>query len=67
MSKITTEIFIERCLKIHGNKYDYSKVEYIGAKEKIIIMCKEHTEFLQTPSNHTHKTIKKLQLLFKKK
>ena len=44
--------FIENSIKIHGDKYDYSKVEYIKAILKVIIICKEHGEFLQTPNNH---------------
>jgi len=47
-----TDIFISKAKKIHGEKYDYSKVEYINAKTKIIIICKFHGEFNQTPSNH---------------
>ena len=56
MVKITTEIFIERSNAKHNFKYDYSKSKYIGAREYILIICKDHGEFLQTPSNHTHKT-----------
>ena len=28
--KLTTETFIEKAKKIHGDKYDYSKVEYVN-------------------------------------
>ena len=52
MKKLTTDSFIEKAIKIHGNKYDYSKVEYIKSKLKIIIICEEHGEFEQTPSHH---------------
>lgn len=45
-------IFISKANKIHGDRYDYSKVNYINAKTKIIIICKQHGEFSQTPSNH---------------
>lgn len=44
--------FIQKAKKIHGDKYDYSKVEYKGSKVKICINCPEHGEFWQTPSNH---------------
>jgi len=47
-----TDIFITKATKIHGNKYDYSKVNYINAKTKVTIICKEHGDFEQTPSNH---------------
>ena len=44
--------FIINSLKIHNNKYDYSKVKYIKTKAKVCIMCPEHGEFWQTPYNH---------------
>lgn len=47
----TTE-FIEKSIKIHGNKFDYSKVEYNGSHTKVCIICKEHGEFFQSPTNH---------------
>lgn len=36
----------------HGNKYDYSKVDYIDNEHKIKIICPEHGEFEQIPHNH---------------
>ena len=48
----TTKQFIEDSIKIHGNKYDYSNVEYKSVGEKVIIICKEHGEFKQTPNSH---------------
>jgi hypothetical protein len=44
--------FIERSNKKHNNKYDYSKVEYINSKNKVIIICPKHGEFIQVPSKH---------------
>ena len=44
--------FIEKAKKVHGNKYDYSKVEYVRAIEKVNITCKTHGDFLQTPNKH---------------
>lgn len=44
--------FIEKARKKHGDKYDYSKVEYTNAKNKVEIICKKHNEFYQTPSDH---------------
>ena len=49
--------FIKESVKIHGNKYDYSKVKYINARTKIIIICKKHGEFKQTPNMHTAKKV----------
>jgi hypothetical protein len=48
----TTDEWIKKAIEIHGDKYDYSKVNYKKNKEKIIIICKEHGDFLQTPSDH---------------
>ncbi len=44
--------FIENSIKIHGNKYDYSKVEYTNTNTKVCIVCPEHGDFYQAPSNH---------------
>ena len=50
--RITKETFIQKAKYIHGDKYNYSKVEYINDKTKICIICSEHGEFWQTPNNH---------------
>lgn len=47
-----TEEFIKKAKKIHGNKYDYSKVEYINARTKVCIICPIHGEFWQKPMLH---------------
>lgn len=51
-----TEWFIAKAKEIHGNKYDYSKSVYVGNNINVCIICPEHGEFWQTPSNHLHKT-----------
>ena len=50
--RLTTNNFIEKSVKLHGDKWDYSKVEYINTRNKVIIICKDHGEFLQTPNSH---------------
>ena len=50
--KLTTEEFIKKAKSVHGNKYDYSKVEYANSKTKVSIICPEHGEFWQTPTSH---------------
>jgi len=50
--RFTTEDFVKRAKEAHGDKYDYSKVLYIGNMDKVIIICLEHGEFEQEPSNH---------------
>lgn len=47
-----TEQFIERARKVHGDKYDYSEVEYVDMSTKVKIICPEHGSFLQTPQRH---------------
>lgn len=49
----TTDEFIVNARKIHGNKYDYSNVIYINAKEKVKIKCLECGQYFeQTPNSH---------------
>lgn len=52
--KLGIDGFIEKAAKVHGNKYDYSKVEYINALTKVCVICPVHGEFWQTPSAHIH-------------
>lgn len=44
--------FQERANKVHHNKYDYSKVIYTGASQKVEIVCPIYGSFFQTPNNH---------------
>jgi hypothetical protein len=48
----TQEQFIDRAITTHGGRYNYSKVEYIDSRTKVIIICLEHGEFTQIPTNH---------------
>ena len=48
----TTEEFIKKAKEVHGDKYDYSKVEYKNNHSRVCIICPEHGEFWQLPSNH---------------
>ena len=50
--KLTQEEFIKRAREVHGDKYDYSKVEYVNANSKVCIICSEHGEFWQKPASH---------------
>ncbi len=50
--KLTNEEFIERAIKIHGNKYNYSNVEYISNGLKIMLECKKHGIFEQIAFVH---------------
>ena len=48
----TLKEFIERSSRIHNNKYDYSKSEYIKCKSKIAIICHKHGLFYQIAGDH---------------
>lgn len=53
--KMFTNEFIEKSKSVHGDKYDYSKVNYVNTSTKVEIICKEHGVFLQAPSKHLRK------------
>ena len=44
--------FIKNAIAIHGDKYDYSKVNYINSQTPVVIICPKHGEFKQKPSIH---------------
>lgn len=48
----TTTEFIQEAKKVHGDKYDYSKTEYVDTNTKVCILCPIHGEFWQLPPNH---------------
>lgn len=49
---LTTEKFIKKAREVHGNKYDYSKVNYKNNHAKVPIICPVHGPFQQYPINH---------------
>ena len=50
-----TITFINKAKEIHGDIYDYSKLEYIDSKTKVKIICQIHGEFEQNPKNHSYR------------
>lgn len=52
VKKLTTKEFIEKSQKVHGEKYDYSLVNYVNAHSKVNIICPVHGVFQQIPSSH---------------
>ena len=52
--KLTTEEWVAKARAVHGDRYDYSKVEYINGKTKVCIICPEHGEFWQIPRIHAN-------------
>lgn len=49
------EEFIKRARAVHGDKYNYSKVNYVTNKVKVCIICPQHGEFWQTPDKHINR------------
>lgn len=49
---MTTDGFIRRAREIHGDRYDYSQVEYVGSGVKVRIGCPVHGMFEQAPAKH---------------
>lgn len=52
--KLTTEEFIVNAEKVHGIRYDYSKVNYSHNRAKVEIICKVHGSFFQQPIDHVY-------------
>lgn len=50
-----TSEFIKKSVIIHGDKYDYSKVEYKNCETKVEIMCPNHGSWFQRPKSHLRK------------
>lgn len=57
--EITSDILAKgqwqaKAYKVHGNKYDYTKVVYKGSQHNVCITCPEHGDFWQRPANHVN-------------
>lgn len=50
--KDDTVSFIEKARKVHGDLYDYSRVEYVDQHTKVCIIDPEYGEFWQQPNSH---------------
>jgi len=52
--KLTQEEVIKQFNEVHGDKYDYSKMQYVDNATKVCIICPEpgHGEFWQSPNHH---------------
>lgn len=51
-NSLTLYDFIKCAKKVHGDKYDYSNVNYEKAKKKVKIICPIHGDFYQKPIEH---------------
>lgn len=52
--KKSQDKFIKEAKLVHGDKYDYSKVEYKNANTEVTIICPIHGEFKQLPYCHVN-------------
>jgi hypothetical protein len=50
--RLSKEEYIKKAKEVHGDKYDYSKSEFVNQDVPILIICKEHGEFYQIPNKH---------------
>ncbi|HIQ36217.1 MULTISPECIES: hypothetical protein [Acinetobacter] len=50
--RFSTENIITQFKEIHKDKYGYSKVEYVNIDAPVIITCRKHGDFMQTPAKH---------------
>lgn len=50
--KLTKEQYIQKAIAVHGEFYDYSKIDYKGYDYPINIVCPLHGEFKQSAGNH---------------
>ncbi len=44
--------FVAIARQVHGDRYDYSRVQYHGAKVKVEILCRKHGAFWQEANSH---------------
>lgn len=52
VGKLTTQEFINLAQQKHSFEYSYLKTKYMSRKSKVLITCKDHGDFLQTPNRH---------------
>jgi hypothetical protein len=52
VKKSYSEIFVEKAVIKHDNKYDYSLIDYVNSSTKVSIICPIHGTFEQRPNDH---------------
>ena len=51
MRRFTTEDVVARAKAVHGDKYDYSKIDYVDMRTKVCVICPKHGEFMIEPQS----------------
>lgn len=49
---VSSADWVARAVEACGDKWDYSKVDYVDNSTPVTIICPQHGEFLQNPTNH---------------
>lgn len=44
--------FVARAIDLHGDRYDYTQVQYVDQHTPVTIVCRRHGAFTQRPMNH---------------
>lgn len=50
--RLSKSDFRDRARIVHGDRFDYDRVEYLSTHTKVVIGCPVHGAFEQTPANH---------------
>lgn len=50
--EVKNQWYVQKCIKTHGDTYDYSKLVFTGANGKVIVTCKLHGDFTQRLDQH---------------
>lgn len=49
--------FVARARKIHGRKYDYSRVRYVNVDTPVEVICRKHGSFFPAPWTHVRQKL----------
>lgn len=49
---LTNAEFKKKANTRHSNRYDYTKTNYVNKRTKVVIICPDHGEFQQVPTQH---------------
>ena len=52
LSRQNIRYFVDKAKQVHGDRYDYSKSEYVNARTDILITCPRHGDFTIKPPKH---------------
>jgi len=50
--RLTNEEVIQKFIDVHGDRYNYSNVEYVNNSINVTIICRNHGSFQQSPASH---------------